>query len=102
MKSGDRELWRVPTAGGQESEVLAFTHETQFALGTHGAYFIEAVARPTPKYLDFATGAVEILGVLPGPVFIDHGLAVSPNEHWALYGNDELAGSQLMLVERFR
>jgi Tol biopolymer transport system component/DNA-binding winged helix-turn-helix (wHTH) protein len=102
LKSRDCALWRVPTGGGQESQVLALTHRIQFALGTRGAYLIEKVAPTTLKYLDFVTGATKVLGVLPGPVFQDRGLAVSPDEHWLLYGKDEFAGSQLMLVEGFR
>lgn len=103
-KSRDRELWRIPAAGGQESQLLALAHATQFALGIHGTYLIEAIAPVTLKYFDFATGATKVLGVLPGPVFQDHGLAVSPDEHWLLYGKDkdEVAGSQLMLVEGSR
>jgi Tol biopolymer transport system component/DNA-binding winged helix-turn-helix (wHTH) protein len=102
LKSRDSALWRVPTGGGQESQVLALTHRLQFALGTRGAYLIEKVAPTTLKYLDFVTGATKVLGVLPGPVFQDRGLAVSSDEHWLLYGKDEYAGSQLMLVEGFR
>jgi hypothetical protein len=102
LKSGDRELWRVPTAGGQESQVLALTHRTQFALGTRGAYLIETVAPATLKYFDFATAGMKVVGMLPGPVFQDRGLDVSPDGHWLLYGKDEFAGSQLMLVEGFR
>ena len=102
LKPGGRALWRVPISGGQESQVLALTHETQFALGTRGAYLIETVAPATLKYFDFATAEIRVLGVLPGPVFTDRGLAVSPDEHWVLYGKNEFAGSQLMLVEGFR
>lgn len=102
LKSGDRELWRVPTAGGQESQVLALTHRMQFALGIDGAYLIETVAPATLKYFDFSTAGAKVIGMLAGSVFQDRGLAVSPDEHWLLYGKDEVAGSQLMLVEGFR
>lgn len=103
-KSRDRELWRIPTGGGQESQLLALAHATQFALGVRGAYLIEAVAPATLKYFDFASAHEKVLGMLPGPIFHDHGLAVSPDEHWLLYGKDkdEVAGSQLMLVEGLR
>jgi hypothetical protein len=102
LKWGARALWRVSTGGGQESEILALTHETEFALGTHGAYFIETVAPLTLNYLDFATGATKVLGLLPGPVYSYTRLTVSPDEHWLVYGKSELEGSQLMLVEKFR
>ena len=102
LKPGERALWRVPSGGGQESQVLTLTHETQFALGIHGAYLMEAVAPVTLKYFDFASGAIKVLGMLPGTVFHDDGLTVSPDEHWLLYGKNDFAGSQLMLVEKFR
>jgi Tol biopolymer transport system component len=102
LKPDERALWRVPSDGGEESQVLALAHRTQFALGTRGAYFMETIAPAILKYLDFATGGTKVLGKLPGPVLSDNGLAVSPDEHWLLYGKDEFAGSQLMLVEGFR
>lgn len=104
LKSGDRELWRVPSAGGQESQVLALRHRMQFALGRSGAYLTDTAAPGTLKYFNFATATTKFLGTLPGPVFQDRGLAVSPDEHWLLYGKDkdEAAGSQLMLVDGFR
>jgi hypothetical protein len=74
----------------------------QFALGINGAYLIETVAPATLKYFDFSAAGTKVLGMLPGPVFQDPGLAVSPDEHWLVYGKDEVAGSQLMLVEGFR
>jgi Tol biopolymer transport system component/DNA-binding winged helix-turn-helix (wHTH) protein len=104
LKSGDRELWRVPTAGGRESRMLAVTHRMQFALGKCGAYLTDSAATGILKYFDFATTSMKVLGRLPGPLFQDRGLAVSPDEHWLLYGKDkgEVAGSQLMLVDGFR
>jgi hypothetical protein len=51
------------------------------------------------KFLDYGTGSIKVLGILPGHVV--HGLAISPDEHWLLYAKNESAGSQLMLLERF-
>lgn len=102
LKPDERALWRVPANGGEETEVLALKSSAEFRLGTHGAYFIGTAAPATLKYLDFATGAVKTLGTLPGPVHLATGLAVSPDEHWLLYGKGEVEGSQLMLVEKFR
>ncbi|MBV8071988.1 MAG: PD40 domain-containing protein [Acidobacteriaceae bacterium] len=102
LKPDGRALWRVPANGGQEAEILALKRDAEFTLGTHGAYFVDSVAPATLKYLDFAAGAVKTLGTLPGPVYPNTGLAVSPDEHWLLYGKGGLQGSQLMLVENFR
>jgi Tol biopolymer transport system component/DNA-binding winged helix-turn-helix (wHTH) protein len=102
LKPDDRSLWRVPTGGGQESLVLEGTGAIQFALGMHGAYFVDSDAPATLKYLAFTTGAVKIVGVFAQGVHYQSGLAVSPDEHWLLYGRTQIEGSQLMLVEGFR
>ena len=74
----------------------------QFALGTHGAYFIETAAPVNLEYLDFATCTTKVLVTHPGIITTDYGLTVSPDEQWLLWGKTESASSQLMLVERFR
>jgi Tol biopolymer transport system component/DNA-binding winged helix-turn-helix (wHTH) protein len=102
LKPDSRALWRVPAGGGDESAVLALTHGTEFAIGSHGAYLMETVTPAALRYLDFASGGITVLGMVPGRIDADRGLAVSPDERWLLYGDTELAGSQLMLVERFR
>lgn len=101
-KPDNRSLWRVPTSGGQETSVLAVNGDTQFRIGTHGAYFVDLSAPRTVKYINFVSGATKVVAVLPGPVQSQAGLAVSPDERWLLYGKNQLAGSQLMLLERFR
>jgi Tol biopolymer transport system component len=102
LKDNDRALWRVPTHGGQESKVVAFTDQIQFTLGSRGAYILEAGNSPRLKYLDFSTGSIKIFGTVPGFRSSQFGLTVSPDEQWLLYGQSELAGSQLMLVDKFR
>jgi Tol biopolymer transport system component/DNA-binding winged helix-turn-helix (wHTH) protein len=102
LKPDSRALWRVPASGGDESEILALTHGTEFALGSHGAYLMETAAPAALRYFDFASGGITVLGVVARRIDADRGLTVSPDEHWLLYGETELAGSQLMLVERFR
>ncbi len=102
LESDNRSLWRVPTSGGLESSVLAVNGEMQFRIGKHGAYFLDLSVPTTVKYFNFATGAIKVVGVLAGPVQSQAGLAVSPDERWLLYGKNQLAGSQLMLIEGFR
>jgi Tol biopolymer transport system component/DNA-binding winged helix-turn-helix (wHTH) protein len=71
LRPDGRALWRVPSGGGQESQILALTHRTQFTVGTQGVYFLETVVPSTLKYLDLATGASKVLGMLPGTVSSD-------------------------------
>jgi hypothetical protein len=88
----------------------ATIHKTQLDLESYqGIWCVPASPIPkhagsitTLKYLAFATGAIKAIGVLPEPVRAQAGLAVSPDEHWLLYGKSRLEGSQLMLVEGFR
>jgi Tol biopolymer transport system component len=93
LSSDSRAVWRVPTTGGEESPVLTLTHKTQFAVGTHGAYFMESITPVTLKYFEFATGAIKVLGVFPGTGSLAQGLAVSPDEHWILWGRLHLQGA---------
>jgi hypothetical protein len=101
LKPDSRALWRVPAGGGDESEVLTLTHGIQFALGSHGAYLMGTVAPAALRYLDFGSGGITVLGVIGERNEAGLG-SVSPDEHWLLYSETELAGSQLMLVDRFR
>ena len=101
LSSDNRALFRVPPSGGQETLVLAAKGEIQFRLGMRGAYFVDPGEPRTVKYLNFTTGATKAIDMLPEPVHSQTGLAISPDEHWFLYGKSQLEGSQLMLVEKF-
>lgn len=101
LNKGNRALWRVPVGGGEEIQIaeLGGLHP-EFTPGMHGVYFIDSFDATTLKFLDYATGSIRIIGTLPGPIIF--GLTVSPDEHWLLFGKSDSAGSQLMLVEKFR
>ena len=101
LSSDDRALYRVPPTGGQETLMLTSKGEMQFRLGARGAYLVDLGAPRTVKYLNFATGATKVVGMLPEPVHSQTGLAISPDERWFLFGKGQLEGSQLMLVEKF-
>jgi Tol biopolymer transport system component/DNA-binding winged helix-turn-helix (wHTH) protein len=100
LNSGNNALCRVPAAGGEEVQLAKLAPEAEFTLGKRGVYFTDSIHATTLQFLDYETGSIKVLGALPGPVF--HGLAVSSDEHWLLYAQTDSAGSQLMLVERFR
>jgi Tol biopolymer transport system component/DNA-binding winged helix-turn-helix (wHTH) protein len=100
LNKDESALWRVPVTGGEEVELAELGPEAQFTVGKHGVYFVSSIDANTLKFLEYATGSIKVLGALPGPVF--PGLAVSPDEHWLLYGKSDWGGSQLLLVEKFR
>jgi dipeptidyl aminopeptidase/acylaminoacyl peptidase len=97
----DTALWKVPAGGGDESEVSDFKYGygVQFTLVKNGAYFVDSLNTTTLKFLDFRTHLAKVIARLPGPVA--DGLAVSPDEQWLLYGQNDSAGSQLMRSKNF-
>lgn len=100
LNKGTSALWRVPSAGGQEVQLAELGWEAQFAVAKHGVYFTDSPHASVLKFLDYRSASIKVLGTLPGPIIA--GLTVSPDEHWLLYGKGDSAGSQLMLVEKFR
>ena len=100
-------LWRVSITDGQETEVVP-KMTGNWSLARDGLYFMSK--RPilpvrteefTLSYLDFSSGDVTDLFSKVGA--FDHiWLAVSPDEEWILYPEQESPTSELMLVESFR
>jgi Tol biopolymer transport system component/DNA-binding winged helix-turn-helix (wHTH) protein len=97
-------LWRMPLAGGEESEVLPAVDGfgTAYALAKEGIYFIRRTVQGTGHelaFFRFATSQITPVVAIVRP--IDLGLALSPDEHLLLYSQTDQAGSDLMLVENF-
>ena len=93
----------MPSAGGEESQVVPSLFRYNFALSAGGVYYstVAAPDRPsTIEHLEFATGKVTTVHNLAKPV--DLGLAVSPDGRYLLFAQNDLSGSDLMLVENFR
>ena len=97
-------LWRLPVRGGEETKVLDGVDGITFAVLDKGIYFArshEAGSNRTLRFLSFKTGAIQIIASIPH--LIDGGLSVSPDGRYALYTQeDQVPGSELMLVENFR
>jgi hypothetical protein len=94
-------LWMMPLAGGDEvlvSESLA--NASTFAPGGAGVYFITADAKGYA--LQFCrSDQARPRKIIDIDKPVGMGMAVSPDEHWILYGiRDESAGD-LMLLEDF-
>jgi hypothetical protein len=104
VKLSQNALWRLPLAGGEESEVLPAVAAlgTAFALGKQGIYFIRPAGQGSGQelaFLDFANSQVTSLVTIPRAVTF--GLALSPDERLILYSQIDQVGSDLMLVENF-
>jgi hypothetical protein len=98
----DSSLWRVPTGGGQEQQVLDSAYAINFATGRDGIYFMRNTTGKIPiEFFDFASLKRTLLATLDkAPI---GGFSVSPDERWILYTQlDEAWSGDLMLVENFR
>jgi len=97
-------LWRLPLRGGEEKQVLDDIEGITFAVLDKGIYFRRfqgAGGNCTLRFLSFKTGTIKIIASMPH--LIDQGLSVSPDGRYALYTQeDQMPGSDLMLVENFR
>jgi Tol biopolymer transport system component len=104
VKLSQNALWRLPLAGGEESEVLPAVAAlgTAYALGKQGIYFIRPDGQGSGQelaFLDFANSQVTSLVTIPRAVTF--GLALSPDERVILYSQIDQVSSDLMLVENF-
>jgi Tol biopolymer transport system component len=99
-ESGANGLWRIPTGGGPEEQVLqSRVGNHNYAVARSGVYFIPAGGR-TLQFLNPSTGETKTVARI-GPQ-IGNGVSVSPDERRILYTRGALAGADLMLVENFR
>jgi Tol biopolymer transport system component len=108
-KSSASGIWRVPVSGGDESEVVTGRVVWQnWALARRGLYYATVRAQVrlrrqefTIQYLDFGSGRTTPLFRRAG-VGGHRSLAVSPDEKWILFGENQGWQSELMLMENFR
>jgi serine/threonine protein kinase len=97
-------VWRVPTTGGTEEQVVDDLHpEGGWVAVAGGIYFI---SKPDAKdvshirFKDLSTGSVRTIAPIKGKP--SWGLTVSPDRRTFLYAQSDESGSDLMLVENFR
>ena len=101
-------LWKLPVDGGEESEVLDSVAACLFEVVPEGIYFMQAPDGDEPdwaysiRFLDFASGRVELVFQLPSKVRASGGLSVSPDRTSILYSQIDDQSSDLVLIEGFR
>ncbi len=96
-------LWRVPSAGGDEIEILPdLRFWDGFDVAPDGIYYIPTggPGNYTIRFLDLATGKTRQVATLPKPPA--GGLSLSPDGRHLLYSQIDQTGADLMLVENFR
>jgi eukaryotic-like serine/threonine-protein kinase len=97
-------IWRVPVDGGTEVPVVdGLIYSLNFAVGARGLYFIalnDTPDRPSLEFLDFRTLQRSTLARLDKPFSV--GMTLSPDERSLVFPLVDSAGSNLMLVDKFR
>jgi Tol biopolymer transport system component len=100
----DDGIWRVPTSGGTENQVIDSIHPTGgWVVVAEGIYFISKPDAKGVSYIrfkDLAKGSIRTIASIKGKPF--WGLTVSPDRRTFLYAQSDESGSDLMLVENFR
>jgi Tol biopolymer transport system component/DNA-binding winged helix-turn-helix (wHTH) protein/tRNA A-37 threonylcarbamoyl transferase component Bud32 len=98
----DGRIWKVPSQGGEEVEVLDPIFWRNFDVTKDGIYFIPKGLpdRHSIRFLSFATGEIKTIAFIDNPWF--NNITVSPDGRWLLYPALDQQGSDLMLVENFR
>jgi Tol biopolymer transport system component/tRNA A-37 threonylcarbamoyl transferase component Bud32 len=96
---GPSGLFRMPTEGGEEKQVLAPTLGWgSFGVTAKGVYSVRDGR--TIQFLDTATGKTSTLATLDKPM--SGGMCVSPDDAYVVWGREERNTLDLMLVENFR
>ncbi len=101
---GTHGLWCVPTAGGEERQVLNSISGDGWTIGPRGIYYFDFLADPrSPKlamFYSFETGRSNQIGTVEPTVLQGTpGISVSPNGRWLLYTDVVTRNSDLMLVD---
>lgn len=94
----------MPSGGGDEQRVVAgLSYPSNFVGGTRGIYFLAMGDAPKETSIDFFEFATEKRTTLL-KLGKEHwwGMALAPDQQSLLYSVVDSAGSNLMVVEKFR
>jgi len=94
-------LWRVPVAGGPESQILPAVAQRGYSVVDEGIYFLAPPehGHSSIQFFRFATGKANAIAIIEKPVFL--GLSVSPDGQSILYSQHDQQVADLMLVDNF-
>jgi len=103
--SNNLAFWRIPIEGGDSKLLLNSVNGwgPAFAAVDDGIYFIPSLDPAkgcSIQFLELATGKIKTITELGKQPCGN--LSISPDRRWALYSQQDQAGSDLMLVENFR
>jgi len=99
-------LWRIPTNGGEEIEVinsLEAGYWGYWAVVENGIYYLDSAAKPGISFFDIATHRItRVFDLENSPARFAPGLAISPDKETILYTQLDALNSDIILVENFR
>jgi Tol biopolymer transport system component/DNA-binding winged helix-turn-helix (wHTH) protein len=99
-------IWRIPTSGGEESQVVADV-EPEFwgywAVVEKGIYYLDTTAKPAIAFFDFARAQVtRLFDLETRPAREVTGLAASPDGRTILYTQLDALTRDIVLVDNFQ
>src|SRR5215467_254323 len=99
-------LWRIPTSGGEEVEVISSLEATYWgywAVIEKGVYYLDTTAKPRIAFLDVNTRRTTLVFDLENrPATQAPGLAISSIDGTILYTQLDALSRDIMLVENFQ
>ena len=101
-----RGLWRMPTDGGEEVEIIGSLEAGHWGYWTvveNGVYYLDTTAKPGIAFLNFNTRrTTRVFDLENRPATQAPGLAVSSDDGTILYTQLDALSRDIMLVENFR
>jgi Tol biopolymer transport system component/DNA-binding winged helix-turn-helix (wHTH) protein len=107
-KTPEREIWRMPLAGGQESPLsprIHVEHWSGWTVTDKGIYFLgeeESSPHPVLKFFDFSSHRIVDVANLKKPVPWRSWISASADGKFLLYPQLDQEESNIMLLENFR
>ena len=101
--NGRSGLRKLPTDGGEESQIIPSVDWRAFVVTDRGIYFMgpgEHVSGAVLRFYSFRSGLTENIATIPHK--LSAGLTVSPDRRSVLYSQYDQASSDLMMIENFR
>jgi Tol biopolymer transport system component/DNA-binding winged helix-turn-helix (wHTH) protein len=99
-------LWRIPTNGGEEIEVISSLEAGYWgywAVVENGIYYLDTTAKPGINFFDLATHRItRVFDLENRPAREASGLAISPDRKTILYTQLDVLNSDIILLENFR
>jgi hypothetical protein len=106
-KTPEREIWRMPLAGGQESPLsprIHVEHWSGWSVSDNGIFFLgeESSQHPVLKFFDFSATRIKDVATLKRPVPWRSWISASADGRVILYPQQDQEESNIMLLENFR